>query len=141
MKQRHRRWIVIFTIQILVFDAVAFSSVNIRSCSRIRLRAQEHEDIIGNGESKEGIPTSIRAVQLKKGLKDESGGKSKRPDYNPPKFSASFLAHMEEVKTQKLGKNADANVEGVDCDGEPPIDPSRLVQDDGIDSEFLSDYN
>ena len=61
--------------------------------------------------------------------------------YIPPKFSASFLAHMKEVKEQKLGKYADTNAEGIQCDGEPPIDPSRLVQDDGIDSEYLNEYN
>ena len=56
-------------------------------------------------------------------------------DFTRPKFSQTFRKHMEDVKG-----NFPANEkEGVDCTGEPSMDPSRMVMDDGLDSEYLSD--
>ncbi len=67
---------------------------------------------------------------------------SSHPNYTRPTFSASFLAHLEEVKRQRLGRIANEHAEeGVSCVGEPSIDPSRMIASDGIDSEFLNDYN
>ena len=59
--------------------------------------------------------------------------------YKQPIFSKSFLNHLNQVKKQRGYDNI--NNEGVDCTGEPSIDPSRMVQDDGLDSEYLNDYN
>jgi hypothetical protein len=36
--------------------------------------------------------------------------------------------------------DGDDNGDGVDCTGEPSIDPSRMVMDDGLDSEYLFDF-
>jgi len=55
--------------------------------------------------------------------------------YKPPQFSDAFQKHMQEIK-ETFPVNDD---DGVDCTGEPSIDPSRMVMDDGLDSEFLSD--
>ncbi len=57
--------------------------------------------------------------------------------YKPPKFSNSFMEHMKKVRGEE--RRADVE-EGINCTGEPSIDPSRRVQDDGLDSEYLSDY-
>ena len=58
--------------------------------------------------------------------------------YQAPKFSDSFMDHLADVKEGSKNINDD---EGVECDGEPSIDPSRTVTDDGfLDSEYLSDY-
>jgi len=57
--------------------------------------------------------------------------------YKPPKFSQSFLKHMEQVRKSRVYNNE----EGVECDGEPSVDPSRMVQDNGLDSEYLNDYS
>ena len=56
--------------------------------------------------------------------------------YKPPKFSNAFRQHMESIK----GKFPTNDDEGVDCTGEPAMDPSRMVMDDGLDSEYLSDF-
>ena len=55
--------------------------------------------------------------------------------YKKPQFSDSFRKHMEQIKSN-FPENED---EGVDCTGEPSMDPSRMVMDDGLDSEYLSD--
>ncbi len=61
--------------------------------------------------------------------------------YKAPQFSKSFLEHMEKVKQQGRSRSAgNNNDEGVDCVGEPSMDPSRMVQDNGLDSEYLDDY-
>ncbi len=76
-----------------------------------------------------------------KGNEDESSepGPINEPDnlfkYKRPKFSEAFRKHMEEVKGS-FPINED---EGVDCTGEPSMDPSRMVSDNGLDSEYLSD--
>ena len=38
------------------------------------------------------------------------------------------------------GAFPDNDKEGIECTGEPAMDPSRMVMDDGIDSEYLSDF-
>ena len=57
--------------------------------------------------------------------------------YQPPKFSDSFLEHLAQVKGSSCRSG---NNEGVECEGEPALDPSRMVQDDGLDSEFLNEF-
>eukprot|EP00591_Stephanopyxis_turris_P010635 CAMPEP_0195529278 /NCGR_PEP_ID=MMETSP0794_2-20130614/31751_1 /TAXON_ID=515487 /ORGANISM="Stephanopyxis turris, Strain CCMP 815" /LENGTH=104 /DNA_ID=CAMNT_0040660559 /DNA_START=233 /DNA_END=547 /DNA_ORIENTATION=+ len=55
-------------------------------------------------------------------------------DYTPPKFSPSFQAHMTSFTT------ATSTTEGVDCTGEPSIDPSRAAHNSGgMDSEWFED--
>lgn len=56
--------------------------------------------------------------------------------YKPPQFSKSFMEHMKKVRGEE---RADVE-EGINCTGEPSIDPSRRVQDDGLDSEYLNDF-
>jgi hypothetical protein len=58
-------------------------------------------------------------------------------DYKRPQFSSAFIRHLEQVKASFPDK---MEGEGVDCAGEPSQDPSRLVMDDGLDSEYLGDY-
>lgn len=62
--------------------------------------------------------------------------------YKPPQFSKSFMEHMERVRQQGNSGTASASAseEGVACTGEPSVDPSRMVQDDGLDSEYLNDF-
>ena len=55
-------------------------------------------------------------------------------EYKRPVFSDSFRKHMEQVRA-----SFPSNDEGVDCTGEPSMDPSRIVGE-GIDSEYLNDY-
>jgi hypothetical protein len=62
---------------------------------------------------------------------------SARTDYKGPQFSSAFLRHLVQVKASFPDK---MEGEGVDCAGEPSQDPSRLVMDDGLDSEYLGDY-
>lgn len=59
-------------------------------------------------------------------------------EYNRPKFSQSFLDHLEKVKGSD--NNNMYTHDGVECTGEPSMDPSRLIQDDGLDSEYLNDF-
>jgi hypothetical protein len=59
-----------------------------------------------------------------------------KENYKKPQFSKSFMEHMKKVRGEE---RADVE-EGIDCTGEPSIDPSRRVQDDGLDSEYLNDY-
>jgi len=61
---------------------------------------------------------------------------NKDAKYKPPKFSDSFRRHLEEV-TGGFAVNDD---EGVNCTGEPSMCPSRMVMDNGIDSEYLDDF-
>jgi hypothetical protein len=57
--------------------------------------------------------------------------------YKTPQFSDSFRKHIETVEGSfAINKN-----EGVDCTGEPSMDPSRMVMDNGLDSEYLNDFN
>ena len=58
-------------------------------------------------------------------------------NYQPPIFSESFLEHLAQVKGS-IGTSR--GKDGVECEGEPAIDPSRMVQDDGLDSDFLNDF-
>lgn len=60
-----------------------------------------------------------------------------KTEYKRPQFSSAFLQHLKEVKASFPDK---IDGEGVDCLGEPSQDPSRIVMDDGIDSEYLGDY-
>lgn len=125
MLQEHRSTLAVLYVIFIGFilsNIEAFSPSHGILCLKVRIKLL-------------GLPNEIE------GEKEEAELKSSIGEYTPPKFSASFLAHMQEVKVQKLGKSADTNAEGIQCDGEPPIDPSRLVQDDGIDSEFLNEYN
>jgi hypothetical protein len=57
--------------------------------------------------------------------------------YQPPKFSSTFLEHLAQVKGS-IAKHSDD--EGVECEGEPAVDPSRMVQDSGLDSDYLNDF-
>ena len=67
---------------------------------------------------------------------DESLKQEASSTYKPPVFSSSFKKHLEKVK----GAFPDNDKEGIECTGEPAMDPSRMVMDDGIDSEYLSDF-
>jgi hypothetical protein len=58
-------------------------------------------------------------------------------DYKRPQFSDAFKKHMEQVMNAFDG---DDNGEGIDCTGEPSMDPSRMVMDNGLDSEYLCDF-
>ena len=62
---------------------------------------------------------------------------SSKDSYKQPLFSESFRKHMETVNKSFPSNNG----EGVDCTGEPSIDPSRMVMDNGLDSEYLDDFN
>jgi hypothetical protein len=64
-------------------------------------------------------------------------GDHSTPSYKRPEFSESFKKHMEKVMNTFDG---DDNGDGVDCTGEPSIDPSRMVMDNGLDSEYLFDF-
>jgi hypothetical protein len=81
-----------------------------------------------------------RSIQCKSPLHETKGDEEKFTDtassqYKRPQFSDSFRKHMEQIKSN-FPENED---EGVDCTGEPSMDPSRMVMDDGLDSEYLSD--
>jgi len=57
--------------------------------------------------------------------------------YKKPHFSDSFRKYIETVEGSfTMNEN-----EGVDCTGEPSMDPSRMVMDNGLDSEYLDDFN
>jgi len=58
----------------------------------------------------------------------------------PPKFSDAFKRHMEQVINTFENNPYIGAAEGVDCTGEPSVDPSRMVMDNGLDSEYLSDF-
>eukprot|EP00979_Chaetoceros_neogracilis_P018188 scaffold10556_cov258-Chaetoceros_neogracile.AAC.33 len=60
-----------------------------------------------------------------------------KTSYKQPQFSESFRKHMEAVNSSFPVNNG----EGVDCTGEPSMDPSRMVMDNGLDSEYLEDFN
>ncbi|GFH47616.1 predicted protein [Chaetoceros tenuissimus] len=65
---------------------------------------------------------------------DETKLKNITTEYKRPVFSDSFRKHMEQVRA-----SFPSNDEGVDCTGEPSMDPSRIIGE-GIDSEYLNDY-
>lgn len=67
---------------------------------------------------------------------DDDESPKEETSYKPPVFSDSFKKHLEKVK----GNFPTNDNEGIECTGEPAMDPSRMVMDDGIDSEYLSDY-
>jgi hypothetical protein len=52
-------------------------------------------------------------------------------------FSASFILHLQAVRNEN---DYDSNDFGVRALGEPSIDPSRAVQDNGLDSDWLDEY-
>ena len=107
-----------------------YNSGGIRRSQFSVLNQQENEN---NEElsQKEEEPNENEKKQTQQKMK---AGK----EYKPPTFSKSFLAYREQVR-QKAGISSDQ--EGVDCTGEPSVDPSRMVQDDGLDSEYLDDFN
>lgn len=61
---------------------------------------------------------------------DTTGSSSKQSDaprYKPPNQSSSFLQHLEQVRLAWPDKQ-DGDEEGVECSGEPAVDPSRIMQ-------------
>lgn len=58
----------------------------------------------------------------------------------PPKFSDAFIRHMEQVINTFENNQYSGAGEGVECTGEPSMDPSRMVMDNGLDSEYLLDF-
>ena len=58
--------------------------------------------------------------------------------YKRPEFSDAFQKHVKHVTSTFLMNHG--NEEGVECTGEPSMDPSRMVMDNGLDSEFLNDF-
>ena len=46
--------------------------------------------------------------------------------YRPPKHTSSFLEHLESVRSS--WPDSGSSKEGVDCTGEPSVDPSRTIQ-------------
>lgn len=59
-------------------------------------------------------------------------------NYTAPVHSTSFLSHLESVRNER--ENDYSEYSGVKAFGEPAMDPSRLVRDCGLDSEWLDDY-
>ena len=57
--------------------------------------------------------------------------------YVSPTYSQSFLKHLSSVQNSY---DMSSQGEGIDCTGEPSIDPSRTIQDNGLDSEWLEDF-
>lgn len=47
--------------------------------------------------------------------------------YRPPKHTSSFLEHLKSVRSS-WPDTVDTDKEGVDCTGEPSVDPSRTMQ-------------
>ena len=47
--------------------------------------------------------------------------------YQPPKHTSSFLEHLESVRSSWPDTDGSSK-EGVDCTGEPSVDPSRTIQ-------------
>lgn len=84
---------------------------------------------------------NVLSVSETNNSSEESNGMNEKisstSDYKRPQFSSAFLKHLKEVKASFPDK---IDGEGVDCIGEPSQDPSRIVMDDGIDSEYLGDY-
>jgi len=81
--------------------------------------------------------TTLYSVKFKcKANNEDDESLKKESTYKPPVFSNSFKKHLEKVK----GTFPDNDKEGIECTGEPAMDPSRMVMDDGIDSEYLSDF-
>ena len=58
-------------------------------------------------------------------------------NYTAPTFSQSFLSHLEAVRNEWYDSFDNSGVKAV---GEPSTDPSKMVQDSGLDSEWLDDY-
>jgi lipoyl(octanoyl) transferase len=50
--------------------------------------------------------------------------------YQPPQHTSSFLVHLGQVKSAwpDTGDDSGTDGEGVECTGEPSIDPSRTIQ-------------
>ena len=70
--------------------------------------------------------------------------KDSSSSYEPPKFSNSFKEHMDSVRKDYERTSSTSSVgedDGVDCTGEPSLDPSRMLMDDGLDSEYLYDFH
>mmetsp|Transcript_18938 Transcript_18938/g.28076 ORF Transcript_18938/g.28076 Transcript_18938/m.28076 type:complete len:115 (+) Transcript_18938:110-454(+) len=89
-----------------------------------------------------GFPVPIRITHYF--IARSSLGDDQDPDpdekancYKQPQFSDSFRKYIETVE-DSFPMNDD---EGVDCTGEPSMDPSRMVMDNGLDSEYLNDLN
>mmetsp|Transcript_10585 Transcript_10585/g.21350 ORF Transcript_10585/g.21350 Transcript_10585/m.21350 type:complete len:172 (+) Transcript_10585:655-1170(+) len=58
---------------------------------------------------------------------DDPGSDTTSSDYKPPQHSSNFLQHLEQVRGAWPDKQED-DEEGVECTGEPAVDPSRIVQ-------------
>jgi len=70
----------------------------------------------------------------------EIGRIDKIENYKPPKFSPSFLAHRNSLADKHFSTYQYETIdEGVRCPGEPAMDPSRFVKDNGLDSEWLEE--
>lgn len=71
------------------------------------------------------------------GKNDAPGSDTTSSDYKPPQHSSTFLQHLEQVRGAWPDKQKE-DEEGVECTGEPAIDPSRIVQAaSGDDSNWM----
>ena len=95
-------------------------------CFKLKLAQDDEND----NERQANTNTNEQKIKIQKSDKN----------YEAPKFSKSFMQYMEKVRAEGMGRG-NKNKEGVDCTGEPSIDPSRLIQDDVLDSEYLSDFD
>jgi hypothetical protein len=67
---------------------------------------------------------------------EEDNNKNRTTTYEPPKFSPSFLKRMEQVRAS--WPTTSENDGGVECTGEPAMDPSRQIQTlDLEDSDWM----
>lgn len=58
---------------------------------------------------------------------DLDGSDAVDSQYQPPNHTSSFLEHLESVRSS-WPDTVDTDKEGVDCTGEPSVDPSRTMQ-------------
>ena len=59
--------------------------------------------------------------------KPSANGSDVDSQYQPPKHTSSFLEHLESVRSGWPDTDGSSK-EGVDCTGEPSVDPSRTMQ-------------
>lgn len=84
------------------------------------------------------IPEKFRGIVLKANDPSSSDSQdiSNVLSSNLPQREISY--HVQQAKLE-LGKKFTTN-EGVDCRGEPPIDPSRMINPNQGDSEWIDDF-
>ena len=59
--------------------------------------------------------------------KPSANGSDGDSQYQPPTHTSSFLEHLESVRSAWPDTDGSSK-EGVDCTGEPSVDPSRTMQ-------------